>query len=212
VTELLLEFFMDKFAKIIAILALFLVAAMPAQAVAQTGELGLTPSPVYGLWRNINKAVMAYGRLYIIDEAWLGKLEDMEPNKFSEKIPADVLELVERFDAKLNELNELKGHKKRNVADSLLDGSLPHLLSTDVSRITPSHVFLRSGQLLINISGSILIESTAAVVISPFFEEHKFSGKTPSDVFGLVDRALRRLDKISVRLKSDQLRIRDGSR
>lgn len=189
---------MRKLAKTIYVLVWILTATTTAsaQGTERAVDMGLTPSPVYALWSNINRAVILYARVHSTDADWLGKLEKMAPDKFSDKVPAQVLEQVKRFKLKLTELNK---RPAAEAVETLLAGSLPSLLSSDDNRITPSQVYLYSGQVLINIAGDILQESTATTEISPLFEEHHFTGKTPSDVFGMVDLAIRRLDEIALR-------------
>jgi hypothetical protein len=54
------------------ILVFFLVAGWAASTSRAEGpvELGLTPSPVYGLWREINSAALVYAKLRMHDENW----------------------------------------------------------------------------------------------------------------------------------------------
>ena len=195
---------MNKLIKAIFILMLPLFAAPSALGDDRAVDLGLTPSPVYSLWTNINRAVIAYAGVRSNDKEWLKKLNSMEPNKFYNKVPADVLELVDEFSTKLNEVDE---DGSIHASDTLLDGKLPNLLASEDNRVTPSLVYLYSGQVLVNIAGDILHSSTTPIEISPFFVEYGFIGapKTTSDVFGLVDLALRRLDEIVIRQKNDQL-------
>jgi len=162
--------------------------------------MGLTPSPVYGLWQNINRAVIVYAKMHSNDRDWLKKLNQMEPNKFSGKEPANVLEQVKRFKIKLIELNR---HWSDSAVETLLDGNLPNLLSSDDNRITPSQVYLHSGQVLVNIAGHILQESATVIEISPLFEEQHITGKTPSDVYGMVELGIRRLEEIAL-LKTEE--------
>ncbi|MBL6933309.1 MAG: hypothetical protein ISR45_10200 [Rhodospirillales bacterium] len=200
---------MSPFAKTILVLALFVTSPVVAQGAGRIVELGLTPSPVFGLWTNINMAVLAYSKSHSSDEDWLRKLENMRPNIFSGKEPANVLERVKLF---RNRLDELSGGRMGNAADTLLEGNLPFLLTSEDDRVTPSLVYLHSGQVLVNIAEEILHSSATAIEISPFFKDQIFTGKTPSDVFGLVDLGLRRLDEILNRKKAGKLSVREGAR
>jgi hypothetical protein len=199
---------MPSTTKSIIVLALFLIAAAPRPVAAQSVELGLTPSPVYSLWVNINKAALTYARARSIDEDWLGELGQMKPGKFSGKIPANVLEMVKRFNIRLDML-DVSGTV--NPTKKLLEGDLPQLLASEGNRVTPSLVYLHSGHVLVDIAGDILETSATPPEISPFFAVRRYTGKTPSDVFGLVDLALRRLDKILVRQKAGKLTRYTGS-
>ena len=203
---------MNKLFKAILILALPLIVILPASAQEHEHavDMGLTPSPVYSLWSNINRAVIIYADLLSDDKGWLKKLDSMGPNKFYNKKPANVLELVNRFSAKLNEID---GGRSAGAAETLLEGNLPNLLSSYESSVTPSLVYLHSGQVLVNIVDDILYISVAPIEISPLFKEYSFidKGKTPSDVFGLVDLAIRRIDKILIKQKTGKLKILGGA-
>ena len=189
---------MSKFTNTFFVLALILIATATAsaQGTERSVDMGLTPSPVYGLWSNINRAVIVYAKVHSTDDAWLGKLEDMTPNAYTGKEPAQVLEQVKRFKIKLIELDK---RWSDGAVATLLNGNLPNLLSSDDNRITPSQVYLHSGQVLVNIAEDILRESTSVIEISPLFEEQHFTNKTPSDVFGMVDLGIRRLEEIAIR-------------
>jgi len=191
---------MIKLTHIFFVLALTLnaTATASAQGTERSVDMGLTPSPVYGLWSNINRAVIVYAKLHSTDNDWLRKLEGMEPKKFTGKEPAHVLEQVKRFKTELIELIELNKHWSDSATETLLDGNLPNLLSSNNNRVTPSQVYLHSGQVLVNIARYILQESPTVIEISPLFEEQHITGKTPSDVYGMVDLGIRRLEEIAL--------------
>ncbi len=195
---------MNKLLKTIFILALSFISIPPAFGDDPAVDLGLTPSPVYGLWGNINRAVIVYASVRSTDKDWIKELGNMRPNKFYNKAPADVLKLVDRFRTKLRELDDgMSG----NTSDTLLEGKLPNLLLSEDNSITPSLVYLHSGQVLVNIANDILQTSVEPIEISNFFQEYSFTGavKTPSDVFGFVDLGVRRLEEIAIKKKSGQL-------
>ncbi|WP_417432838.1 hypothetical protein [Kiloniella sp.] len=177
-----------------------------AQGAEQTVELGLKPSLVYDLWSNMNRAVLTFATLYSDDQVWLEQLQDMQPKAFSGKIPAHVLKRVKLFQEKLDHLDEAP---KSVRSDTLLDHSLSNLLSSKNKEITPSQVYLHSGQALINMSESILYKSSSPIEISSFFKENNIIEKTPSDVFGLVDLAIRRIDAITARSNNTPLIVKD---
>lgn len=193
---------MKKTEKTILVLILFLLTVFAGPGRGLAVDLGLTPSPVYGLWTNINKAVMLYAGERTTDGPWLNSLKAMKAKKFSGKVPADVLELVKRFNARLDQL-QVGGAVQ--TTDKLLEGNLPHLLKGEDVRVTPSMVYLHSGHVLVDLAGDILKTSAAPPEISFLFNEYHFTGKTPSDVFGLVDLALQRLDEILARQESGLL-------
>ena len=195
---------MNKLLKTIFIFTLSVIAASPALSDDNAVDLGLTPSPVYSLWQNINKAVIAYAGVRSSDKDWIKEFGGMSPNKFHDKEPVDVLELVDRFRAKLSKLDD---GASSNASDTLLEDRLPNLLLSEDNRVTPSLVYLHSGQVLVNIVNDILQASIAPIEISYFFQENSFIGavKTPSDVFGLADLGVRRLEEIAIKKKSGQL-------
>ncbi len=195
---------MNKLLKTIFIFTLSVIAASPALSDDNAVDLGLTPSPVYSLWQNINKAVIAYAGVRSSDKDWIKELGNMPPNKFHDKAPVDVLELVDGFRTKLSKLDD---GVSSNTSDTLLEDKLPNLLSSEDNSVTPSLVYLHSGQVLVNIVNDILQASIEPIEISYFFQENSFIGaaKTPSDVFGLVDLGVRRLEEIAIKKKSGQL-------
>lgn len=151
---------------------------------ARAQELGLTPSHVFGLWTNINAALVlvadtSSGGLNLDDS-----LTSTKPGRFENKKPADVLARAIEFRAKLDRL--LAEH-----------GMAPtEQYSRGAGRVTPSVVFLNSGLLLDAVVGWIIANTSKQQLVSPFYAHHAFSGKTPSDVYGMVDLADRRIDRI----------------
>ncbi|MEH6497351.1 MAG: hypothetical protein V7740_16525 [Pseudomonas marincola] len=192
---------MTKLPKTILTLVLFLFVSSPN--VGQAVEFGLTPSTVYGMWKNINDAVLVYANERSTNDTWLRNLENMPQDKFSGKAPANVLEQVTQFNTKLNEILQ---NKEAHLEELLLEGDLSNLLaSSDDNLVTPSLVYMHSGQVLINIVEEIVHNSPTGINISPFFDVDAFPDKTPSDVFSLVDLGLRYLDEILIRQEAGDL-------
>ena len=109
---------------------------------------------------------------------------DIIPDRLENKKPADVLARAIEFRAKLDRL--LAEH-----------GMAPtKRYPRGAGRVTPSVVFLNSGLLLDAVVGWIIANTAKRQLVSPFYAHHAFSGKTPSDVFGMVDLANRRIDRI----------------
>lgn len=192
--------FLRKFAAVSAAV-MILVMGPPSTGFAL--ELGLTPSQVFGLWTNINSGVLSCARGLSDDEAWLRHLSELEPRKFSGKTPKDVLEKVKLFEAKFSKLTTgIPLHvEKTNFAKEVT-----FLLRDDSSVVTPSLVFLNSGRVLVQIAHAVVITSDGKQPISQFFAEHGFQGKVPSDVYGLSDLALRRLDEILMKQQAGLLK------
>jgi len=204
----LMKAVMRKLTQIIMALALFLTvsSSKPAQAI----EFGLTASTVYSIWRNINNAVLIYAKERSTDEKWLKSLENMRQDTFSGKVPANVLEKVKQFNIKLDELRQ---DEEAHSKELLLESGLSVLLAgDDHNRVTPSRVYLHSGQALIKIVEEILHISPIDAEISSFFDVGAASDKTPSDVFSLVELGLRYLDEILILQNTGDLTIRKGSR
>lgn len=147
-------------------------------------DLGLTPSHVYSLWTNINESLVASSRVVSGDTAMRASLKAMKPMKFSGKSPADVL-------------GQLAGYRKK--LDRLLRArNLPMAkrVVSDGEAITPSDVYLNSGHVLNAQVRWLIVETGPEQTVSQFYTRHGFSGKTPSDVFALVDLATRRMDRL----------------
>ncbi len=150
-------------------------------AKAETIDLGLTPSHVYGLWTNINHAIIDLARVLLDDDARIRELEAMKPKVFSGKAPADVLKIVAVFRAKLN----LRRHESELGRTTRL-----RIIGSEV---TPSVVFLSSGHVL-DSTVELLVQHTGPNhLISQYYVPRSFSGKRPDNVFGLVDLANRRM-------------------
>ncbi len=145
-------------------------------------DLGLTPSHVYSLWTNINDSLIVSSRVVSGDKALLTTLAEMKPEEFSGKRPADVLNRLAVYREKLNQLLLAKNLPKAKRA--ALDGGA----------ITPSDVYLNSGHVLTAQVRWLIVETGPEQTVSQFYTRHGFSGKTPSDVFALVELANRRLD------------------
>lgn len=170
--------------------ALAVVAGMsivPANGFAQ--ELGLTPSHVVSLWVNVNNALVTTARISSDAASWHESLARMSPKVFSDKKPADVLEAVVAFRGKLDRLRQKSGLK---ATGRYGEGE---------GRVTPSVVFLNSGLVLDGLVHWVVKNTGPDQLVSGFYTRHDVSGKTPSDAFGQVDLANRRIDKILATLE-----------
>ena len=174
------------------LLVLFLFLGRPAAAL----DLGLTPSDVFGLWTNVNKVLLAYAKQQKPDLSVEQSLLKLQAQKFSNKEPKDVLVQVHAFS------NSLEGFRHGEASfpgEDLLTKELIFLFRDEKTQVTPSLVFLNSSHVLKELVTIISRDANTTGMISRFFENHKFENKTPSDVFGLVDLAHRRLRLLSVR-------------
>ena len=147
-------------------------------------DLGLTPSHVFSLWTNINENLIVVGSVVSDEPAWRKKLAASQTRKFEGKSPSDVLKRVVNYRTKLDRLlhrQALKPTKK---------------FYSEEATITPSDVYLNSGHVLNAQVTWLIVNTGPQQTVSQFYKRHNFQGKTPSDVFGLVELANHRLDLI----------------
>ncbi len=180
----------------IGIALAFFLLTTPQKAVAEV-ELGLTPSNVYGLWTNINAALVALAESTVEDEVELTRILQIEPNKFFGKTPKNVLAKVTAFNKKLHVLAKDKSEHgaEKTFADEVL-----FILKEDEGVVTPSLVYMRSGHVLAGVVKLVSDRYKTPQPIGPFFIRHNFRDKTPSDVFALVDLASRRYEAIEAKV------------
>ncbi len=173
----------------LAIVVVTLAGLAAATVNAHALDLGLTPSHVFSLWTNINNALITSARI-VSNDAVTETVAAMRPKIFIGKVPADVLERARAVREKLDSLRRNSGLKQTI------------LFNSDQGRITPSDVYLNSGHVLDGLVGWLIHGTGPDLLASRFYVRHKYSGKTPSDVFGLVDLANRRLEMILDRVDS----------
>lgn len=151
-------------------------------------ELGLTPSHVFSIWVNINKALVTISTIVSDNPVWQREIKSMKPRMFKGKIPADVLVHVERLEFRIDQSwTDIK--------------TMPAWLKTsDHKEVTPSKVFLASGHVLNDVIAKLIDISDSNLLVSSFYARHTYMDKTPNDVFGLVDLAHRRLDQILIKV------------
>jgi hypothetical protein len=148
-------------------------------------ELGLTPSHVYGLWSNVNQALTGLANARTDNNTLINQLNNMTPGSFSGKTPGDVLKHATTFRNKLDQLKKQHNLEKTNA-----------IVLSDKEKITPSVVFLNSGNILDSLV-LLVIDSTAKnKPVAHYFKTQDVSSKKPSDVYAMVDIANRRLDHI----------------
>jgi hypothetical protein len=169
-----------KYTLILAPFVIVLAFVLPVRAL----DLGLTPSHVFSLWTNINQAILTIADLKLRDGALNEKIRAMNPAAFFGKTPGNVLAL---------------GLEVESMIDTLRVGSdLPPTGQFIVSdeTTTPSDVFLVSSRILGSSVEWIIRNTEPDHLVSKYFAEHEFADKTPSNVFGLVDLAHRRMELI----------------
>lgn len=163
-------------------IALFGVLLSPG--LGQAVELGLTPNHVFALWTNVNSCLLALAAQEEDGEALVEDLKDLEVRSFEDKVPSDVLLAVETVRSRVDIV--------RSRADLA-----PTAVYHDQSQVvTPSNVFLNSGHVLDGLADFVARQDKAASLVTSCYEPQLFTGKTPSNVFELVDLATRRIDVI----------------
>ena len=167
-----------------------IIGAAFAAADARAQELGLTPSHVVGLWTNINNALVTVAEASNGGQDLAAALASTTPGRFENKKPADVLARAGEFRAKLDRLlnrSGLRPTKQYQHGDG---------------KVTPSVVFLNSGHMLDAVVRWVIANTAKEQLVGPFYARRAISGKTPSDAFGMVDLANRRIDRILASAKS----------
>lgn len=180
------------------LVAVFLLSAAPGESRAM--ELGLTPSHVFSLWTNINHSLLDYAETLSDDEAWLAHLSDMPAERFSGKTPSDVFAKAQKLHARLNLLMPItldlpKWLKSFNPTSQQF---------TKAEEATPSEVFLLSTLILNGLVDELVELEGHEPTVSIYYKQYGFTGKTPSDVFGLVDLATLRVEQILSKAKASR--------
>ena len=163
-------------------IALSLIVVVPINT-AHAVDLGMTPSHVFGLWANINAVITGLAKS-TENSAAERQLKSLTSQTFSGKTPGDVLQQVGIFRNKLDAYGN-----RRNVPPTKV------YRNASGNKITPSVVFLNSGHVLDSMA-RLMIRTDPNHLISGYYRQQQLSGKTPSDVFGIVELANRRLDII----------------
>lgn len=149
-------------------------------------NLGMTSNHVFSLWSNVNDALIEAAA--DPDGAEFGReVASMQPDPFSQKAPSDVLEQVVVFRGKLDRLRAAAGLGATKI------------YGTEDGVVEPSDVFLNSGHVLNGLVDWLGRVSERGCDENRFYQRGTCSGKTPSDVFGMVDLANRRADLILAR-------------
>ncbi len=158
----------------------FLVAAgqVSVPGAARAVDFGVTPSNVFGMWSNINGALLVFAEQTAPGRA--AELAAMTPAPAQGKVPGDVLGRVVEF---RDLLERLRGQHGLGPIDR-------HQPSAPV---TPTDVYLNSSAVMKGLVQTLIVNTNPEVKISRLYDDAVFEGKTPSDVFGMVDLAIRRL-------------------
>lgn len=181
--------------RVAALLIGAMLLMVPVGGNAQTirldpSKFDLTPSHVFSLWVNINNCILAVAREMFEDRAFHVRLRRLSPVVTSGKKPSDVLVGVLALRGQVDMIRLAKGLRPsaRFQAES--------------AEITPSIVFLTSGDVLDGLADWYVRHAGREKLVGRFYVRRGFTDKTPSDVFGLVDLARRRLKLIREKLRS----------
>ena len=189
------KFFPVRFVKFFAVTAL-LVFSTPEKGRAI--ELGLTPSQVFTLWESIHLVVDDIVRGPTIDQNTLAEIDQLRPRVFAGKTPSDV---YREAGAVQEQLNHVLGLNIRQSTPGWI--AQYELLGGDRKddKVTPSMVFVLSSQILGSLVEKYIETTNGSRPINGFFEFQSVPGRTPSDVFALVDLLRRKLGKLATPIK-----------
>ena len=153
-------------------------------------DLGLTPGQVYTIWTGINECLLVMARVISDDAAWHRELAGITKQPVQNKRPADVLRQLDAYRIKLDRLRGAAGlgPVRRFTGDG--------------SPVTPTVVYLNSGQVLNGQAEWLIRHTGPEQPITGFYPDHQSAepgDKTPSDVYGLVALANRRMALILVK-------------
>lgn len=176
---------------VLAGLVVLLLIAAPGKG--RSLELGLTPSHVYSLWLNINRSLVIFAKLAPVGEAEFQKIKDMQPAAFKGKKPADVYALAEQVQEKLRGYIPWVSEVPKWLVE--YEKVSPNGVS-EKAEITPSAVFLISMKLLNGLVNMVIDNTGWEQPVRDLYVPVIHPGKEPSDVYGLVDLALRRIELI----------------
>ncbi len=161
-------------------------------------DLGLTPNHVFNIWTNINATLELYVKSLPRYPEINTQFKNLKLFKFAGKKPSDVLAQLHKVRQKIH---KIAGYKENLDAKLTLVREVIFQSRDDISAVTPSVVYIHSAHLLVEIVTMISKRPNQGQLISPFFQDQNFTGKVPSDVFGLVELADRRLEIILKNLR-----------
>ena len=168
----------------LAILTSLLVGMALRPGTVLALEPGPTPSHVYSLWANIYDCLLISASTVSDDLFRRQQLTATTPKTFDGKEPKDVLGHVRVY---LNDLDKLRQQAGFTAARRLNEPG---------DTVTPSDVYLNSGQALIALREWLIRGTDAKQPVTEGYDRRELGGKTPGDVFGLIHLANRRLVQI----------------
>ncbi len=154
------------------------------QPVAELGKIA--PDGPFRLWTAINRVLLDYASLKGGNEL-RSQVEGLSPGQFYNRTPGDVLTQTAEFRATLEKLRARLDLPKVRIYEDPLG-----------REVTPGVVFVNAGHIM---DATVFAYYTASdkpdEALGNFYDVPVVTGKTPSDVFGLVQLATRRLQLIA---------------
>ncbi|MEE8395152.1 MAG: hypothetical protein V3S29_03795 [bacterium] len=164
--------------KLVALVWLLALAApLPALAYEKYGNI--PPDGPFHLWLGINE----FMPLLTANSSKARAIRAVKAKRFRGKTPGAVLGNVVRFRNKLN----------RVLAKYRLDKTREFRSPTG-EKVSPSIVYINAGHVYDSVVGVLLEANPKNQTYREIFLIPYPKGKTPSDVFELVDLAIRKLD------------------
>ncbi len=146
----------------------------------------IKPAGPFRLWTAINKVLPEYASSKGGKDL-RSRIDGMSAGRFKGRNPGDVMAQTEIFRAILENIRgQLKLPEIKTYKDPL------------GRKITPAVVFLNAGHVLDSLVETLYISSKKSQdALGWFYDVPHVAGKTPSDVFGMVHLATRRLQLIA---------------
>jgi len=145
-----------------------------------------TPNHVYPVWMNINKLLINIGEKEVSNWSELGSEKSLKTEIFKDKSPRDVLVHLVKFRKLLNKL--------------LLKHKLPKVDESNISRgqkMNPYTVFYNSLHVLDSVCQWEEKRYGNVTSFNQYYRLEIQRNKIPSNVFALVDKAIKRLKIIT---------------
>ncbi|MAC45903.1 MAG: hypothetical protein CMI12_03495 [Oceanospirillum sp.] len=173
-----------------AIRLICLLLILLSSSLAKATDFGFTPGHVYGIWLNINQALIAFLQHSSLNSEQTALITALQPDEFTGKQPKDVYQQVEQVKRHLESIFERPAISYR---PAWIDHYHTLQNTHPDSSIHPSSVFILSSQLLQVLVAEYINATQSRQPISAFYMDREISNQSPSDVFAQVDLFKRRL-------------------
>lgn len=172
---------MTRTTKTLVILITLAVFTGPVPAMAYEPYGKITPSGPFHLWLGINKHVQSL----TIGSAKARAMRAIKSRTFRGKSPGDVLRHMVRFRGKLNRMRA----KLRLTNTTVFRSPSGEKVSPAIVYINSGHVYDAMVELMLNTNSRDQAYRDNFLIPLP-------QGKSPSDVYGLADLAIRKIDTL----------------